>query len=70
MGPRSGRSSAVVIDRGRRATAAVEIVGHYNPRLKPGKRDRPRADRPLGRGGYSDTVRTLLKRHAWAGGRD
>jgi small subunit ribosomal protein S16 len=45
----------------------VEIVGHYNPRLKPAKVeiDRERINHWVGKGAQlSDTVRTLLARHA------
>ena len=45
----------------------VEIVGHYNPRLKPAKVeiDRERISHWVGKGAQlSDTVRTLLARHA------
>ena len=50
-----------------RDSSFVEIVGHYNPRLKPAKVeiDRERIDYWVGKGArLSDTVRTLLKRHA------
>jgi small subunit ribosomal protein S16 len=57
----------VVIDsRVARDSSFVEIVGHYNPRLKPAKVEinRERIDYWLGKGArVSDTVRTLLKRH-------
>jgi small subunit ribosomal protein S16 len=57
----------VVTDsRTARDSSFVEIVGHYNPRLKPAKVeiDRERIDHWIGRGArLSDTVRTLLKRH-------
>jgi small subunit ribosomal protein S16 len=58
----------VVIDsRGARDGSFVEIVGHYNPRTKPEKVeiDRERITHWIGKGAQvSDTVRTLLKRHA------
>jgi small subunit ribosomal protein S16 len=47
----------------------VEIVGHYNPRTKPAKVeiDRERINHWIEKGAQlSDTVRTLLKRHASA----
>jgi small subunit ribosomal protein S16 len=50
-----------------RDSSFVEIVGHYNPRLKPAKVeiDRARIEYWVGKGAkVSDTVRTLLKRHA------
>jgi small subunit ribosomal protein S16 len=50
-----------------RDSSFVEIVGHYNPRTKPAKVeiDRERINHWLGKGAQlSDTVRTLLKRHA------
>lgn len=50
-----------------RDSSFVEIVGHYNPRTKPAKVeiDRERIDHWVGKGAQlSDTVRTLLKRHA------
>lgn len=57
----------VVTDsRTARDSSFVEIVGHYNPRLKPAKVqiDRERVDHWVGKGAQlSDTVRTLLKRH-------
>jgi small subunit ribosomal protein S16 len=58
----------VVIDsRTARDSSFVEIVGHYNPRTKPAKVeiDRERITHWVGKGAQvSDTVRTLLKRHA------
>ena len=45
----------------------VEILGHYNPRTRPAKVviDRERISYWVGKGAQlSDTVRTLLKRHA------
>jgi small subunit ribosomal protein S16 len=58
----------VVTDsRTARDSSFVEIVGHYNPRLKPAKVeiDRERINHWIGKGArLSDTVRTLLKRHA------
>jgi len=58
----------VVIDsRVARDGSFVEIVGHYNPRTKPAKVeiDRERIEHWVGKGAQlSDTVRTLLKRHA------
>jgi small subunit ribosomal protein S16 len=58
----------VVTDsRTARDSSFVEIVGHYNPRLKPAKVeiDRERIDHWIRRGArLSDTVRTLMKRHA------
>lgn len=60
----------VVIDsRTARDSSFVEIVGHYNPRTKPAKVeiDRERISYWVGKGArLSDTVRTLLKRHASA----
>jgi small subunit ribosomal protein S16 len=57
----------VVTDsRTARDSRFVEIVGHYNPRLKPAKVeiDRERINHWIGKGArLSDTVRTLLKRH-------
>jgi small subunit ribosomal protein S16 len=57
----------VVIDsRTARDSSFVEILGHYNPRLKPAKVeiDRERIDYWVKQGAQlSDTVRTLLKRH-------
>jgi small subunit ribosomal protein S16 len=57
----------VVIDsRTARDSSFVEILGHYNPRLKPAKVeiDRERVDHWIKQGAQlSDTVRTLLKRH-------
>jgi len=57
----------VVTDsRTARDSSFVEILGHYNPRLKPAKVqiDRERLDHWVGKGAQlSDTVRTLLKRH-------
>ena len=50
-----------------RDSSFVEIVGHYNPRTKPAKVeiDRERINHWVGKGAQlSDTVRTLLKRHA------
>jgi small subunit ribosomal protein S16 len=44
-------------------------VGHYNPRTKPAKVEinRDRIEHWVGKGAQlSDTVRTLLKRHAAA----
>ena len=44
----------------------VEILGHYNPRLKPAKVEinRERIDYWVKQGAkMSDTVRTLVKRH-------
>ena len=58
----------VVTDsRAARDSSFVEIVGHYNPRTKPAKVeiDRERINHWVGQGAQlSDTVRTLLKRHA------
>jgi small subunit ribosomal protein S16 len=60
----------VVTDsRTARDSSFVEIVGHYNPRTKPAKVeiDRERISHWVGKGAQlSDTVRTLLKRHASA----
>jgi small subunit ribosomal protein S16 len=57
----------VVTDsRTARDSSFVEIVGHYNPRLKPARVeiDRERINHWVGKGArLSDTVRTLLKRH-------
>ena len=47
----------------------VEILGHYNPRLKPAKVEinRERIDYWVKQGAkMSDTVRTLVKRHVSA----
>ena len=52
-----------------RDSSFVEIVGHYNPRMKPAKVeiDRERINHWIEKGAQlSDTVRTLLKRHASA----
>ena len=52
-----------------RDSSFVEIVGHYNPRTKPAKVeiDRERISHWVEKGAQlSDTVRTLLKRHAAA----
>ena len=58
----------VVADsRAARDSSFVEIVGHYNPRAKPAKVeiDRERVAHWVDRGAkLSDTVRTLLARHA------
>lgn len=58
----------VVTDsRTARDSSFVEIVGHYNPRTKPAKVqiDRERISYWVGKGAQmSDTVRTLLARHA------
>lgn len=60
----------VVTDsRAARDSSFVEILGHYNPRLKPATVviDRERIAYWVGKGAQlSDTVRTLLKRHAGA----
>ena len=56
----------VTDSRTARDSSFVEIVGHYNPRLKPAKVeiDRERIDHWVGKGAQlSSTVRTLLKRH-------
>ena len=57
----------VVIDsRAARDSSFVEILGHYNPRLKPARVEinRERIDYWVGKGArLSDTVRTLFKRH-------
>jgi small subunit ribosomal protein S16 len=57
----------VVTDsRTARDSSFVEIVGHYNPRLKPAKVEinRERIDHWVGKGAQmSNTVRTLLKGH-------
>jgi small subunit ribosomal protein S16 len=62
----------VVTDsRTARDSSFVEILGHYNPRTKPAKVeiDGERINYWLGKGArLSDTVRTLLKRHATASG--
>jgi small subunit ribosomal protein S16 len=50
-----------------RDSSFVEIVGHYNPRTKPARVeiDRERINHWVEKGArLSDTVRTLLKRHA------
>ena len=58
----------VVIDsRMARDSRSVEIVGHYNPRTTPAKvdLDRERITYWIEHGAQlSDTVRTLLARHA------
>lgn len=58
----------VVTDsRAARDSSFVEILGHYNPRTKPAivKIDRERVDFWIKRGAQpSDSVRTLLARHA------
>jgi small subunit ribosomal protein S16 len=57
----------VVTDsRSARDSSFVEILGHYNPRVKPAvvDVDKERVDYWLGRGARpSDTVRTLMARH-------
>jgi small subunit ribosomal protein S16 len=57
----------VVADsRAARDSSFVEILGHYNPRLKPAvvKVDKERVDYWLGKGARpSDSVRTLMARH-------
>ena len=57
----------VVTDsRAARDSSFVEILGHYNPRLKPAKVEinRERIDYWVKQGAkMSDTVRTLVKRH-------
>ena len=57
----------VVTDsRAARDSSFVEILGHYNPRVKPAivDVDKERVDYWLGRGARpSDTVRTLMARH-------
>jgi small subunit ribosomal protein S16 len=64
----------VVIDsRTARDSSFVEVLGHYNPRTKPAKVeiDRERIDYWIGKGArLSDTVRTLLKRHAPSANRE
>jgi small subunit ribosomal protein S16 len=58
----------VVVDsRTARDGSFVEIVGHYNPRTRPGTVtiDRERIDHWVKLGAQpSDTVRTLLAKHA------
>jgi small subunit ribosomal protein S16 len=58
----------VVTDsRAARDSSFVEILGYYNPRLRPAKVviDRERIGYWTGKGAQlSDTVRTLLARHA------
>jgi small subunit ribosomal protein S16 len=58
----------VVTDsRTKRDGSFVEVVGHYNPRTKPAKveMNRERISYWVGKGAHlSDTVRTLLARHA------
>jgi len=52
-----------------RDSCFVEILGHYNPRLKPAKVEinRERIDYWVKQGAkMSDTVRTLVKRHVSA----
>ena len=59
----------VTDSRTARDSSFVEIVGHYNPRMKPAKVeiDRERINHWVEKGAQlSDTVRTLLKRHASA----
>ncbi len=60
----------VVTDsRAARDSSFVEIVGHYNPRTRPAKVviDRERVGYWVGKGAKpSNTVRTLLARHASA----
>ena len=57
----------VVTDsRAARDSSFVEILGHYNPRLKPAvvKIDRARVDYWIKQGAQpSDSVRTLIARH-------
>jgi small subunit ribosomal protein S16 len=57
----------VVADsRAARDSSFVEILGHYNPRVKPAivEVDKERVDYWLGKGARpSDTVRTLMARH-------
>ena len=57
----------VVTDsRSARDSSFVEILGHYNPRVKPAivDVDKERVDYWLGKGARpSDTVRTLMARH-------
>ena len=57
----------VVTDsRSARDSSFVEILGHYNPRVKPAivDVDKDRVDYWLGKGARpSDTVRTLMARH-------
>ena len=57
----------VVTDsRTARDSSFVEILGHYNPRMKPAvvKIDRERIDHWLKQGARpSDSVRTLIARH-------
>ena len=57
----------VVTDsRAARDSSFVEILGHYNPRVKPAivDVDKDRVDYWLGKGARpSDTVRTLMARH-------
>jgi len=57
----------VVADsRAARDSSFVEILGHYNPRMKPAvvKVDKERVDYWLGKGARpSDSVRTLMARH-------
>ncbi len=57
----------VVTDsRAARDSSFVEILGHYNPRLKPALVDvkKERIDYWIGKGAQpSDSVRTLIARH-------
>jgi small subunit ribosomal protein S16 len=57
----------VVTDsRAARDSSFVEILGHYNPRMRPALVDiqRERIDYWIGKGAQpSDSVRTLIKRH-------
>jgi small subunit ribosomal protein S16 len=57
----------VVTDsRAARDSSFIEILGHYNPRLKPAvvKVDRERVAHWIARGAQpSDSVRTLIARH-------
>ena len=71
MGSKKRPFFRVVVSDSRTArdSSFVEIVGHYNPRLKPAKVeiDRERIDYWVSKGArLSDTVRTLLKRHTVA----
>jgi small subunit ribosomal protein S16 len=57
----------VVIEAGNpRDGSFVEVLGHYNPRIKPARVevDRERLQYWIGKGARpSDTVRTLVARH-------
>ena len=71
MGSKKRPTFRVVVSdsRSARDSSFVEVVGHYNPRTKPASvtLDKERIAYWVGRGAQlSDTVRTLLARHATA----